>query len=167
MPWLIDAANLGGALGGAAGARNTKAILAALLPWARERPQVVVVFDGPEPTNFARQLGGVEIVWSGTRSADEVIAKRLTAIAAIAGKAGSGKGTKAWTVITNDQTLARRCRDLGAKVEPASVFARRTSQPKPISKAARSAHAAADKPAPNAGDIAHWRAVFGTEEKDQ
>ena len=42
MPWLIDAANLGGALGGAAGARNTKAILAALLPWARERPQVVV-----------------------------------------------------------------------------------------------------------------------------
>ena len=89
MPWLIDAANLGGALGGAAGARNTKAILAALLPWARERPQVVVVFDGPEPTNFARQLGGVEIVWSGTRSADEVIAKRLAAIAAIAGKAAA------------------------------------------------------------------------------
>ena len=167
MPWLIDAANLGGALGGAAGARNTKAILAALLPWARERPQVVVVFDGPEPTNFARQLGGVEIVWSGTRSADEVIAKRLAAIAAIAGKAGSGKGAKAWTVITNDQTLARRCRDLGAKVEPASVFAQRTTQPKTKSRAARSAQAAADKPAPNASDIAHWRAVFGGKEKDQ
>ena len=166
MPWLIDAANLGGALGGAAGARNTKAILAALLPWARERPQVVVVFDGPEPTNFARQLGGVEIVWSGTRSADEVIAKRLAAIAASAGKAGSSKGAKASTVITNDQTLARRCRDLGAKVEPASVFALRTTQPKPKSRAARSAQAAADKPAPNASDIAHWRAVFGGKEKD-
>ncbi len=158
MPWLIDAANLGGVLGGAAGARNSEGILAALLPWARERPQVVVVFDGPEPTNFARQLGGVEIVWSGSRSADEVITKRV---------ATAGRGAKAWTVITNDQTLARRCRDLGAKVEPATIFARRTAQPKAKSKAARSAQAAADKPAPNASDIAHWRAVFGVEEKDR
>lgn len=158
MPWLIDAANLGGALGGAAGARNTEGILATLLPWARERRQVVVVFDGPEPSNFARHLGGVEIVWSGTRSADEVIQKRLSAAA---------KGAKAWTVITSDQALARRCRDLGAKVEPATIFARRTTQPKPKSRAARSAHAAADKPAPSAQEIAHWRKVFGAEEKDQ
>lgn len=164
MPWLIDAANLGGVLGGAAGARNTEGILAALLPWARERQQVVVVFDGPERPEMATRLGGVEIVWSGTRSADEVIAKRLMALA---GKAGSGKDAKAWTVITNDQTLARRCRDLGAKVEPASIFARRTTQPKPKSKSARSAHAAADKPAPNAQEIAHWRAVFGAKEEDQ
>lgn len=158
MPWLIDAANLGGALGGAAGARNTQAILAALMPWARERPQVVVVFDGQEPTNFARQLGGVEIVWSGTRSADEVITKRLAA---------AGKAAKSWTVITNDRTLARHCRDLGAKVEAASIFAKHTTQAKPKSKAARSAQAAADKPAPSASDIAHWRVVFGKERKDQ
>lgn len=164
MPWLIDAANLGGVLGGAAGARHSEGILAALLPWARERKNVVVIFDGPEPTNFARQLGGVEIVWSGTRSADEVIAKRL---AAISGQAGSGEGAKAWTVITNDQSLARRCRELGAKVEPASVFARRATQPKQKSRAVRSAHAAADKPAPNAQDVAYWRAVFGAKEKDQ
>ena len=157
MPWLIDAANLGGALGGAAGARNTEGILATLLPWARERRQVVVVFDGPEPSNFARHLGGVEIVWSGTRSADEVIQKRLGA---------AGKLAKSWTVITNDRTLARHCRDFGAKVEPASIFAKRTNQPKAKSKAARSANAAADKPAPNASDIAHWREVFGTKEKD-
>ena len=54
----------------------------------------------------------------------------------------------------------------GAKVEPASIFAKRTNQPKAKSKAARSANAAADKPAPNASDIAHWREVFGTKEKD-
>ena len=142
MPWLIDAANLGGALGGAAGARNTKAILAALLPWARERPQVPIIALSPILAT-ARRLS---LLW---------------------GKAGSSKGAKAWTVITNDQPLARRCRDLGAKVEPASVFAQRTTQPKPKSRAARSAQAAADKPAPNASDIAHWRAVFGGKEKDQ
>jgi hypothetical protein len=158
MPWLIDAANLGGVLGGAAGARNTEGILAALLPWARERQQVVVVFDGPERPGMATRLGGIEIGWSGTRSADEVITKRI---------ATAGKGAKAWTVVTNDQTLARRCRDHGAKVEPASIFARRTAQPKAKSKAAASARAAADKPAPNAKEIAHWRAVFGTEGKDQ
>ncbi len=164
MPWLIDAANLGGVLGGAAGARNTEGILAALLPWARARQQVVVVFDGPERPGMATHLGGVEIVWSGRRSADEVITKRL---AAIAGKPASAKRAKSWTVITNDQALARRCRDLGAKVEPASIFAKRTNQPRPKSRAARSAHAAADKPAPNAQEIAHWRAVFGAKEKDQ
>ena len=162
MPWLIDAANLGGVLVGAAGARNPEAILAALLPWARERKNVVVIFDGPEPANFARRLGGVEIVWSGTRSADEVITKRL---ATIAGKTASGKGAKAWTVITNDQSLARACRDLGAQVEPASIFAKQSIRPKPKSKAARSAHAAADKPAPTAHDIAYWRAIFREKEE--
>jgi hypothetical protein len=158
MPWLIDAANLGGVLGGAAGARNTEGILAALLPWARERQQVVVVFDGPDRPGMATHLGGVEIVWSGSRSADEVITRRLAA---------AGKTARSWTVITNDQTLTRHCRDLGAKVEPASIFAKRATQPKPKSKAALSAHVAADKPVPNASEIAHWRAIFGKERKDQ
>jgi predicted RNA-binding protein with PIN domain len=158
MPWLIDAANLGGVLGGAAGARNSQAILTALLPWARERQQVVVVFDGPESPGTATRLGGVEIVWSGTRSADDVISKRLAVL---------GKAAKSWTVITNDRSLTRRCRDLGAKVESASIFVQRTTQPKPKSKAARSAHAAAEKPPPNAQDIAHWREVFGTKREDR
>ncbi|MEO8195364.1 MAG: NYN domain-containing protein [Thermoanaerobaculia bacterium] len=158
MPWLIDAANLGGVLGGAAGARNSQAILAALLPWARERKQVVVVFDGPESPGMATRLGGVELVWSGTRSADEVITKRIGAL---------GRSAKSWTVITNDQALTRRCRNHGAKVEPASIFARRTSQPQARSKAAVSARAAVDKPSPNAQEIAHWRAVFGDKKKDQ
>ena len=158
MPWLIDAANLGGVLGGAAGARNSQAILAALLPWARERKQVVVVFDGPESPGMATHLGGVEIVWSGSRSADDVISKRIAAL---------GKTAKSWTVITNDQSLARRCRDLGAKVEPASIFAKRATQPKAKSKAARSAQAAADKPLPNAKEIAHWREIFGEGKKHQ
>jgi hypothetical protein len=158
MPWLIDAANLGGVLGGASGARNPQAILAALLPWARERKQVVVVFDGTEPAGMARQLGGVEIVWSGARSADDLISKRIAAL---------GKAARSWTVVTNDHSLARRCRDQDAKVEPASIFAQRTAHPKPKTKAARSARAAADKPAPNAQEIAHWRAVFDPGKKDQ
>ncbi len=156
MPYLIDAANLGGVLGGAHGARNSAAILAALLPWARERKQVVVVFDGPERPGMATQLGGVEIVWSGPRTADDVIAQRVAA---------AGKAAKSWIVVTDDQSLARRCRDLGAKVERASIFARRSAQPARRTKSAASAQAAADKPAPTAQEIAHWREVFGGEKR--
>ncbi|MEO8277029.1 MAG: NYN domain-containing protein [Thermoanaerobaculia bacterium] len=162
MPYLIDAANLGGVLGGARGARNTEAILHFLLPWARNRKQVVVVFDGPERPEFAKQLGGVEIVWSGTKSADDVIAARVSA---------KGRGAKAWTVITNDQTLTRRCRDLGARVENASLFAHRAAEsnglksPSPGARAPsqkpRATKDAVEKPAPNAQDIAHWRKIFG------
>ena len=115
-----------------------------------------MVFDGPESPGMATHLGGIEIVWSGNRSADDVISKRIAAL---------GKTAKSWTVITNDQSLTRRCRNHGAKVEPASTFVRRTTQPKAKSRAARSAQAAADKPAPNAKEIAHWRAVFGEKEK--
>jgi hypothetical protein len=157
MPWLIDAANLGGVLGGSAGARNPQAILAALLPWARRRKQVVVVFDGEEPAGMATRLGGVEIVWSGRQSADAVIERRLV-------RAAQQAGT--WTVITDDRTLARRCRDLGATVEPAKEFARHTTQPVARSRAERSARAA-DKPAPSAREIAHWRAVFGSDGKEE
>ena len=155
MPWLIDAANLGGVLGGAAGARNSQAILAALLPWARERKQVVVVFDGPESPGMATRLGGIEIVWSGSRSADDVISKRIAAIA------GGGKSAKSWTVITNDQSLARRCRDLGAK----------SNRPPSSSSAPPSRNRDREPPGaprppptnrlPNAKEIAHWREVFG------
>lgn len=152
MPYLIDAANLGGALGGARGARNSEAILAALLPWARDRKQVVVVFDGPDRPEMATRLGGIEIVWSGKRSADDVIAQRVAA---------AGKAAKSWTVVTEDRDLARRCRDQGAKVERASNFARRTMKPSTVSTKAGRAPAAADKPAPTAQEIAHWREIFG------
>jgi len=156
MPYLIDAANLGGVLGGARGARESAAILAALLPWARERKQVVVVFDGPERPEMATRLGGVEIVWSGKRSADDLIATRIEA---------AGKSAKSWTVVTDDQSLARRCRDHGARVERATIFAERTAQPAPKSKRAEGAQAAADKPAPTAQEIAHWRDVFSDERR--
>jgi len=152
MPYLIDAANLGGVLGGARGARNSEAILAALLPWARNRNQVVVVFDGPARPEMATRLGGVEIVWSGKRSADDWIVARVEA---------AGKSAKSWTVVTEDRDLARRCRDQGAKVERASTFACRAAQSTSTTKRARAAQAAADKPAPTAQEIAHWREVFG------
>jgi hypothetical protein len=152
VPYLIDAANLGGALGGAGGARNSEAILAFLLPWARNRKQVVVVFDGPERPEMAKQLGGVEIVWSGRMSADDVIAKRI---------GGAGKSASSWTVVTADRALARRCRDQGAKVEPASTFAKRAAGGPPKAHPARRDKSPADKPAPSAQEIAHWREVFG------
>lgn len=54
MPYLIDASNLGGLLGGRAGARDAAATLRFLLPWARRRAApVVVVFDGPPRAGIA------------------------------------------------------------------------------------------------------------------
>ena len=81
MPWLIDAANLGGVLGGAAGARNSQAILAALLPWARERKQVVVVFDGRSSVGLVRLR---------VRRAGEELGKVLKSVDEVAGKEEEG-----------------------------------------------------------------------------
>lgn len=149
---MIDAANLGGVVAGARGARNAPGLVAFLLPWARERKQVVVVFDGAEQPGVAARLGGIEIVWSGARSADDVIAARLEA---------ARNSAKSWTVVTEDRELGRRCRDLGARVERASIFARRAIRPKDVVKSDRGADSATDKPAPDPREAAHWRTIFG------
>ena len=75
MPYLIDASNLGGLLGGASGARDARAVLAFLAPWARERGAVVVVFDGPEQSALARRYGPVEVAWSGADRAAAIRAR--------------------------------------------------------------------------------------------
>lgn len=98
VPYLIDAANLGGALGGAAGARDAEAVVHLLLPWARGR-RAIAVFDGADPGLLARHYDGLEVVWSGAgRSADDEIVRRAT----------SGRGR--YTVVSDDAGLLRRCR---------------------------------------------------------
>ena len=147
MPYLIDASNLGGVLGGRRGARDPAAVLAFLLPWARHRgAPVVVIFDGPPHPRLARRYGPLEVAWSGARSADEALLARLAA-------GGSG-----WIVITEDRELARRCRDAGARVEPASALAGRLARPHP---GARRGGAEGEKPAPGATELSHWRRAFG------
>ncbi len=155
MPYLVDGSNLGGLLGGAAGARDAEGVVRRLLPWARERGTVVVVFDGPPRQRVADAYGGLVVEWSGRRAADDVIAARIVSAPA------------AWIVVTADRELARRCRDLGARVEPPPRFARRTESPRRRQPTSRDAEAAVGKPAPHAEDREHWRRIFLGEEEPE
>lgn len=157
MPYLVDGSNLGGVLGGAAGARDPASVVAALLPWARERGAVLLLFDGPPRPEVAAAYGALKVEWSGARSADDAIVARLGADPRVA--------VSAWIVVTADRALARRCRALGARVESASAFARRIARPRPAAPrraTARAAESAAGKPAPHADEREHWRQVFLT-----
>lgn len=145
MPYLIDASNLGGILGGAAGARDAAAVVSFLFEWTRERGCVVAVFDGEDDGRLAKRYGALEVVWSGAgRAADEVIVRRLARAAA------------GWTVVTDDRELARRCREAGAAVMPGRELARRVERP----RGARGANDR-DKPAPSAAERALWAKIFG------
>ena len=146
MAYLIDASNLGGVLGGRGGARNAEAVVAFLMPWARTRAEVLVVFDGEEQAGVARRYGPLEVRWSGRKAADDVIA----ALAAAA--------PRRWLVVTADRELARRCRDAGAKVEAPGALVERTRQAVRPRNARRRP---AEKPEPNPQDMAHWRRIFG------
>ncbi len=153
MPYLIDASNLGGALGGAEGARDARAVVAFLAPWARHRGRVVVVFDGPERLEVARSYGPLEVRWSGVRAADDLVVEIVT------------REPRGWTVVTNDRELARRCRDAGAKVESAAGLARRVARPHPRAARGPQPATAPDKPPAHAEEREHWRKVFEGEEE--
>jgi hypothetical protein len=152
LAYQIDASNLGGALGGRGGARNPEAVIAFLMPWARSRGSVTVVFDGEEPPTVARRYGSLEVRWSGRKSADDVIA----ALAASA--------PRRWLVITSDRALARRCRDAGARVEGVAALVERTQA---AARPRTRRQTPAEKPQPRAAEIAYWRSVFGGNDEDR
>ncbi|HEX2123022.1 MAG TPA: NYN domain-containing protein [Thermoanaerobaculia bacterium] len=97
MPWLVDGSNVLGAMRVDRHSDEGKRGLVRLLSdFARaKRTRVTCVFDGPEPASFARHLGSVSVVFSGARSADDVIVER----------AANGRG---WSVVTSDRGLAAR-----------------------------------------------------------
>jgi predicted RNA-binding protein with PIN domain len=97
MPWLIDGSNVLGAMRVDRHSDQAKrGLLQLLAGFARaKKTRVTCVFDGPEPASFGRHLGGVTAVFSGARSADDVIVER----------AASGRG---WSVVTSDRGLAAR-----------------------------------------------------------
>lgn len=97
MPWLIDGSNVLGAMGQDRHSDDAKrGLLRLLAGFARaKRTRVTCVFDGPEPGSLGRSLGAVTAVFSGARTADELIAER----------AATGRG---WIVVTSDRGLASR-----------------------------------------------------------
>ena len=76
-----------------------------------KRTRVTCIFDGPEPASFGRGLGGATAVFSGARSADDLIAER----------AAAGRG---WSVVTSDRGLALRVQRRQVSVVAPAVFLR-------------------------------------------
>lgn len=113
MPWLIDGSNVLGAMRvdrlGEEGKRGLVRLLAA---FARaKKTRVTCVFDGPEPSSFAKSLGAVTVAFSGSRSADDLIAER----------AASGRG---WSVVTSDRGLAARVQRRQVEIVAPAAFIR-------------------------------------------
>ena len=113
MPWLIDGSNVLGAMRVDRHGDDAKRGLVRLLAgFARaKRTRVTCVFDGPEPASFAKHLGNVSVVFSGSRSADDVIIER----------ASGGRG---WSVVTSDRGLASRVQRRQVSVVAPAQFIR-------------------------------------------
>lgn len=111
MPWLVDGSNVLGALRVDRHSDAAKRELVQLAAsFARSRKtRITVVFDGPEPASFARALGAASVVFSGGRSADDIIYERASA----------GRG---WTVVTADGGLANRVRGRHVEIIPPAKF---------------------------------------------
>ena len=106
--WVIDGSNLLGT--DRADVAAKRALVQALARFARaRRTKVVCLFDGNEPEHFGRELGGVRVVFSGSRPADELIAKQVAG--------GSG-----WKVVTSDRGLAATVRRRAVEIVEPSAF---------------------------------------------
>lgn len=155
MGFLIDGSNLGGVLGGSAGARDAAGVVRRLMPWARERrDEVVVVFDGPPSAEVAERYGALAVAWSGATSADDRIVEMVA------------RQPSRWTVVTADRELSARCRAAGGRVMAVRELAERAARPPRRRPTAGAAEAAAEKPAPHAEERDHWRRVFGLGDDD-
>ncbi len=113
MPWLIDGNNVLGVMRVDRVAVEPKRELSKLVAaFARSRrTKVTCYFDGPEPPSFARHLGSATILFSGTRSADDLIVERV-------------RGGAAGNVVTSDRELAARVAGRRVKIIDAVQFVR-------------------------------------------
>src|SRR5436305_5846484 len=98
MAWLIDGSNVLGAIRADRLSVEAKRELARLCAaFARaKRTRVTCYFDGNEPAAFARHLGNTTIVFSGARTADELIVQRVE------------EAASSFTVVTSDRELIAR-----------------------------------------------------------
>ena len=110
MRWIVDGSNVLGHARADAGSKRR--LVQALAQFTRaKRTKVVCTFDGEEPDHFGRHLGGVSVVFSGARPADELIVKRVA----------SGSG---WKVVTSDRALADRVRRRAVEIVDTASFLR-------------------------------------------
>ncbi len=149
MPILLDGNNLLHRL--AAADRSRTAVRKQVLDATRhETVSVTVVFDGPPPagTPARESLGRVTVVYSGSRSADDVIVGLIPSSAA----------ASQWSVVTNDRGLASRVKNRGAKVRTLAEWQGRRRQQSPARPRVESKL--------SSHDIADWEDFFAGDRED-
>ncbi|MEA2162886.1 MAG: YacP-like domain [Thermoanaerobaculia bacterium] len=111
MSWVIDGNNLLGRAGASRDAVDAKRqLVRTLSAFARaNRTKVACYFDGPEPDQFGKHLGNVSVIFSGSRSADDLIIIRVA----------SGSG---WQVVTADRALSARIKRREVSIVDPSLF---------------------------------------------
>ena len=122
MPILLDGNNLLHRL--PKPQRSRSAVRKQVLEVTRhETMSVTVVFDGPPPagTPARESLGRVTVVYSGSKSADDVIVAMLP----------RGAAATQFSVVTDDRRLGDRVRDHGAKVRRLAEWQGRRKQKPP------------------------------------
>jgi predicted RNA-binding protein with PIN domain len=111
--WLIDGSNVLGAMRVDRDAVESKRELARLVAWfsRAKRTKVTLFFDGPEPPNFARHLGGATVVFAGKRTADDLIIEQI-------------QSARDAHVVTSDRALASRVGGRRIEVMDSQQFVR-------------------------------------------
>ncbi len=145
MPLVLDGNNLMHRL--PADSRDRRSVRSRALELVRrQRATVTVVFDGPPPPGFPvrESLGRVTVLYSGSRSADDLI------VALIPPRPRAAD----WIVVTDDRELARRVRERGAGTRPLRSW---LGSPRP-----RPGRAARPRPEPELSprEVAEWEAYF-------
>jgi hypothetical protein len=149
MPLVVDGNNLLHRLPRAD--RSRDAVRREVLDATRhETMSVTVVFDGPPPAGAPEResLGRVTVVYSGSRSADDVIVGILP----------PGGAAKQWAVITDDRGLADRVRAAGAGSRSLADWQRRRRTGVPRRPAVESKL--------SSREIADWEAFFADRSDD-
>jgi len=150
MPYLVDGNNLAHALGLAnGGLADRESCARTVAAFCRSQgARATIVFDGRAPEGSKAPTGTprVTIVFSGGRSADDLIL-RLVA---------ESKTPRDFTVVTSDKSLGDKARHRGATIERAHEFSKR------LERAPRRAPGGPEKPGAREtpGEIAAWLAVF-------
>lgn len=146
MPVIVDGDNLLGSWPGRSRSDDERRALAREIGSfaAREGKAILLCFDGTAPLSVSP---GRDVLFSGAgRTADDLILGHLK----------RQQDRHGFLVVTNDRSLADRCRWLGAKVERCDVFRKRLGE-----SGRPEANGKADP-----ADVDYWLGVFG-EEKDE
>lgn len=116
-----------------------------------EKMSVTVVFDGQPPAGMSAResLGNVTVVYSGSRSADDIIVGMIPA----------GSSATQWSVVTDDRGLADRVKDRGGRVRRLAQWRGRRRQKTPARARAESKL--------SSNEVAEWESFFADRPEDE